>query len=355
MRRVSCFVLAFAVVCGLSASAALAGPGCCKSKMDTKDATMSALTSCSMGEFPHMTFLVADQKMDCPSAAEKAAEAKGVKVRFAVAGEEFDCKEKAMGALAENSERYVKRFMSIAAVVDGKLIYCKDELTGCGEARAAADGAGCSKSKATLASAEEGKSCSAKKAEMAKAEGSSCSKSKATLASAEEGKSCSAKKAEMAKAEGSSCSKSKAALASAEEGKSCSKSKTALTADDGASCSKSGAGNIACVSKEEYVKVLKAKDAKFMVLGRTFDNFDGAVKARDAAMESVKAVKMKYIVDGKEVGSSSEVCPASKKAGKVNYVVGEDKTGCEIMARISLAKAQYDAAKKAADQKLAKL
>ncbi len=370
MKRVCCIALALAMVCGLSASAAFAGPGCCKSKMDTKNTTMSAMTSCSMGEFPHMTFLVGDKTMDCPSAAEKAAEANGGKVRFAVANETFDCKDKALAALADQSERYVKRYMAIAAIVDGKLVYCKDDLTGCGEAKtASADGSSCSKAKTiALTSAEEGKSCSSKKAELAKAEGSGCSKSKATLASAEEGKSCSAKKAELAKAEGSGCSKSKATLASAEEGKSCSAKKAELAKAEGSGCSKSKAGaevasfakscstgDIACVSKEEFGKLVKSSDTKFMVLNRSFDSYDDAAKARDTAMGSVKLVKMKYMVDGKEVGCSTQVCPSAKKAGKVSYVVGEDKTGCEVTARIALAKAQYDAAKKAADEKLAKM
>lgn len=308
MKRVCCIALALAMVCGLSASAAFAGPGCCKSKMDTKNTTMSAMTSCSMGEFPHMTFLVGDKTMDCPSAAEKAAEANGGKVRFAVANETFDCKDKALAALADQSERYVKRYMAIAAIVDGKLVYCKDDLTGCGEAKTAS------------------------------ADGSSCSKAKTiALTSAEEGKSCSAKKAELAKAEGSGCSKSKAGAEVASFAKSCS------------------TGDIACVSKEEFGKLVKSSDTKFMVLNRSFDSYDDAAKARDTAMGSVKLVKMKYMVDGKEVGCSTQVCPSAKKAGKVSYVVGEDKTGCEVTARIALAKAQYDAAKKAADEKLAKM
>lgn len=328
MKRALTIALALALVCGIAVMAAHAGPGCCKSKMDGKGAQVSAMTACTMGEFPHLTMKVADKSYDCPQAAEKAAEAAHAKVRFAVASDEFDCKEKAMTALADESERFTRRFTAIAAVVDGKMIFCKEELGGCGSAAtASAGGSSCSKGKAELASAGEGKSCSAAK--------------KAELAGAGEGKSCSSKKAAMAKAEGASCSKSKAAMASAEGGKSCAKS-----------C---GSGAIACVSKEEFNKAAQSKGAKFMVVGRTFDSLDEAVKARETALAAVKSVKMTYLVEGKEVGCSSQVCPMAKKAGKVEYVVGTEKTPCEIMGRINYAKAQYDAAKKAADQKLAKI
>ncbi len=322
MKRVLTIALAVALVCSLGASAAYAGPGCCKSKMDTKDTKMSSLTACAMGDFPHLTMLVGDKEYDCPASAEKDAEAKGMKVRFAVCDEKFDCRDKAMAALAGASERYVKRYTTIAAVVDGKLIYNQDDMAGCKSACAEGKGA-----KAVLAAAGEG---------------SSCSKAKAAAASAGEGKSCSAALASAeGKAEGSACCKAKAAMASA----------------SGSSCCKSGSGKMAMavVSKDEFTKLMKAEGTKYMVLGRNFDCYESATKARDAALASVKEVKMKYVVDGKEVSCATEVCPMAKKDGKVQYVVGEDKTNCEDIARVNLAKAQYDAAKKAADQKLAQM
>lgn len=342
MKRVLTIALALAFVCSLGASAAFAGPGCCKSKMDGKDTKLSSMTACAMGEFPHLTMLVGDKEYDCPASAEKDAEAKGAKVRFAVANEQFDCKDKAMDALAGASERYVKRYTTVAALVDGRLIYNEADVAGCKSACAEGKDA-----KAVLASAGEG---------------SSCGKAKAALASAGEGKSCSAAKAELAKAEGGSCNKAKAALASADakaEGSGCCKAKAAaaLASAAGSGCCKTAATKtaMAVVSKDEFAKLAKTEGTKFMVLGRTFDCYDSAVKARDTAVEAVKVVKIKYMVDGKEVGCASEVCPSAKKAGKVQYVVGEDKTGCETAARINLAKAQYDAAKKAADQKLAQM
>lgn len=313
MKRFVLVAVAFAAVCAFTTNLAWAGPGCCKSKQDSKDTKLSSLTACSMGEFPHLTMMVGDKEFDCPMAADKAAEEKGVKVRFAVAGEQFDCKDKAMTALADVSERFVGRYTTIAAVVDGKTIYCAEDMSGCCKSKtASAEGSSCSKSKAALASA--------------KSEGSSCSKSKAALASD--------------KGEGSSCSKSKATLAKA-EGKACA-----------SACKKE---SFACVSKDEFAKAIKTDGAKFIVLARNFDSYDDAVKARAAAMDAMKVVKMTYVVEGKEVDCSSKVCPMAKKAGKVEYVIGETKTHCEVSARISMAKAQFDAAKKAGDQKIAKI
>ena len=330
MKRFVLVAVAFAAVCAFTTDLAWAGPGCCKSKQDGKDTKLSSMTACSMGEFPHLTMLVGDKEFDCPMAADKAAEEKGAKVRFAVAGEQFDCKDKAMTALADVSERFVGRYTTIAAVVDGKTIYCAEDMSGCCKSKtASAEGSSCSKSKAALASA--------------KGEGSSCSKSKAALASD--------------KSEGSSCSKSKAALASDKsKGSSCCKSKAALAKAEGKSCASAcKKESFAVVSKDEFAKVIKTDGAKFIVLARNFDSYDDAVKARAAAMDAMKVVKMTYVVEGKEVDCSSKVCPMAKKAGKVEYVIGETKTNCEVSARISMAKAQFDAAKKAADQKLAKI
>lgn len=334
MKRLMVGTFALALTLAFSAELAWAGPGCCKSKKDSKDVKVSSLTACSMGEFPHLTMMVGEKEFDCPMAAEKVADQKGAKVRFAVAGEQFDCKEKAMVTLADVSERYVNRYMNIAVVVDGKTMYAAEDLSGCCKAKtASAESSGCSKSKSVaLASAKADKS-----------EG--CSKSKkAALASSEKSE--------------SGCSKSKkAALASSEKSESgCSKSKAALAKAEGKSCASAcKKESFACVSKEEYAKAMKTDGAKFIVLARSFDSYDAAAKARDAAMDAVKVVKMSYIVEGKEVDCSSKICPMAKKAGKVEYVIGETKTNCEVMARISMAKAQFEAAKKAGDQKLAKI
>lgn len=316
MKRLIVTAVALAMVCAFTADLVWAGPGCCKSKGDSKDVKLSSMSACTMGEFPHLTMLVGDQEFDCPMAADKAAEEKGVKVRFAVAGDQFDCKDKAMMALADVSERFVGRYTTIAAVVDGKTIYCADDLTGCCKAKSAsAEGSSCCKSKATLTSATD-----------EKGKGSGCSKGNAALASEKSsGGCCKSKAAALAKAEGKACA---------------------------SACKKE---SFACVSKDEFAKAIKTDGAKFIVLARNFDSYDDAVKARAAAIDAMKVVKMTYVVEGKEVDCASKVCPVAKKAGKVEYVIGDTKTHCEISARISMAKAQFDAAKKAADQKLAKI
>jgi hypothetical protein len=116
-----------------------------------------------------MSMAVGDKTFECPNAAEKAASESHGKIVYVVAGEKFGCKDKAAAALADESERFVKRFTTIACVVDGKVKYCDDE----GEAS-------CSKMK----TASAGKSSCSKgdgEAKTAKAEGKSdgCCKSKA--------------------------------------------------------------------------------------------------------------------------------------------------------------------------------
>jgi hypothetical protein len=234
-----------------------------------------------MGEFPSMTMAVGDKTFECPTAAQKAADAAHGKIVYVVAGEKFDCQEKASEALAAQSERFVKRFTTIACVVDGKVMYCDDE----GETS-------CSKTK--TASASKSGSC----------------------------KSGTSAKTAAAKGKGDGCCKSK------------SEAKTASAKGDG------------CCHK--------AKSMKFMVLGRTFDKHDEAVKAHDDAMTALKTVTIKYIVDGEEVKDCSQVCPIAKKAGRVTYVVNQAKMKCDIEARIAAARAQYDAAREFASKKLAK-
>ncbi len=270
MKRAWILALALVVACSWGVTPAWAGPGCCKS---TNAKTASA--SCSIdSDFPKMVMMVGDKSFDCPMAAEKAATEGKSKIVYAVAGEKFECKDKAMEALACASEGYIKRFTSVATVVDGKVIFASD------------------------------KSCS-----------STC---------------------------GSSAS------ASAKDGKK--------------SCCMAGASAkaAACSSKVVFMtqsqidaEVKNAKVVKYVVAGKSFDCPKEAAKVRDEAVAAIKLVSMKYIVDGKEVGSSTEVCPMAKKAGKVQYMVNGEKTPCETTARISLAKAQYEALTKKAEKKVA--
>jgi hypothetical protein len=275
MKRTWIIALALVVASGFGVSAAWAGPGC-SGHNDVKSASASC---CTAGDFPKMVMTVGDKTFDCPVAAEKAAKEGKSKIIYAVAGEKFECKDKATEALACAAECYMKRFTSIATVVDGKVLFASD------------------------------KSCS-----------SSCS---------------------------SHGSDVKTASATGEK-KACCMSKDA-TAKAG------GCGSHASFMTQSQIdaEVKNAKVVKYLVAGRSFDCPKEAAKARDDAMAAIKTVSMKYIVDGKEVGSSSDVCPLAKMAGKVQYMVNGEKTPCETTARISLAKAQYEAATKKTEKKVA--
>lgn len=276
MKRACIVALALVVTCGFGVSAAFAGPGCCKSK---EAKTASASCSATAGDFPKLVMMVGDETFGCPKSAESAAKEHDAKIVYVVAGEKFECKDKAQEALACASESYVKRFTSIATVADGKVLFVADK-------------------------------CS-----------SACSSSAAT-ASAKGEKKCCLSKSATAKAESSSCCKSKS--------------------------------NVQVMTQSQIDgEVKNAKSVKYMVLGKSYDCPKAASKARDEALAAIKLVSMKYVVDGKEVGSSEDVCPMAKKAGKVQYVVGNEKSDCETSARVTLAKAQFEAAKKAAEKQVA--
>lgn len=316
MRRMILSVVAFAAACSIGMASAFAGPGCCSAG---KAASMAKKDGCCKEGFPTMVMMVGEKSYQCPMSADKAAKESHGKIVYLVGEKKYDCKDAATVALADASEEYVSRFMSVACVVDGKVKYCDDVAT-CSKSvgkTVSAGGASCGKSATVVATKSE--------------TGSTCTKGK-------DGEIKSA----MAKSEGSTCTKgkdgeAKTVLAKTEGGSSCCKSgaKTAMAKGEGSGCCKD------------------AKSVKYMVAGRTFDSYDAASKAREQAMTAVKTVSMKYIVDGKEVGCSSQVCPKAKADGKVTYVVNNEKMTSESDARIAAAKAKYEAARSAAE-KLAK-
>jgi hypothetical protein len=97
----------------------------------------------------------------------------------------------------------------------------------------------------------------------------------------------------------------------------------------------------------------KAKVVKYLVAGRTFDKREDALKARDEAQKAVKSIHLTFLVDGKEVGCSTQVCPKAKAAGKVKYVLNKEQMDCEYQARVAVSRAKFDAARSVAE-KLAK-
>jgi hypothetical protein len=128
----------------------------------------------------------------------------------------------------------------------------------------------------------------------------------------------------------------------------CTKSKDAAVA----SASEKGEKAASCHGKDkpEAAKMADmSKAKKFRVAGHIYTSFDDAKKASERAQKAIEGVKMAYVVDGKKVECSTQVCPSAAKAGKVEYVVGEQRTKCETTAKLNLARAQVEAAKKSLD------
>jgi len=312
MRRLVNVSLALACICSWSISAALAGePGCSKDK--AKSAACMASCSGSPAGFPAMVMTVNGKKFDCCIAAGKAAKEANAKVVYMVGDQKFDCQDSAMVALADASEQFVDRYLSVAYVADGKVMYTKDS--------------GCCSGHATMAKAD-GPSCHGDKA-MAKSDGATCphaAKGETAMVKSD------------SKGEGSSCAHAGAMA----KGEGC--------------CHGGGDKAMAMVMSQKDIDACckNAKEVKYIVCGRTFNCPIEANKAREKTLEALKNVKMTYVVDGKEVDCSTKVCPVAKKEGKVVYVVGSEKMKCEFQARVALAKAKYEAARDTAE-KLAKI
>ena len=412
MRR---WMIALTLAAGLcmSASAAHAGPGCCKSKTE-KDAALKAKMVAGLPKCATKSTCASKATCSMDKAAFPSIERK-----FVVAGEIFDTEEQAWAGLAAAAEQYVKQYTSIACVIDGKVVYCGDkdatcqsgdatpvalvaDRTGTCDKGAAKLTATCDKTKATcdkgakvaLASAEDDKDepacCKAKLAccEAAKkagkkgncckgeakvaaaesqcikskttalvsAEGekatcnrsklAQCDKSKATaVAATEKSGCCKSNEAKLASAEGKSgcCKSNEAKLASAEDKSGCCKSNEAklASAEGKSGCCKSKTAALA--SAGEKSDCCKSKGATYRVAGRDYATWEQAVEARDAAVAAAEKVHMAYLVDGKKVDCATKVCPKAKAAGQVKFVVGDVTTGCELHARVELAKAQIEA------------
>lgn len=325
MRRGLMVLFALTVAMSLGLSAAYAGPGCCAAKKkDAKVAKASCgkKASCGIGAFPAIARRVGDKTYDCPATAEKMARKAGSNVVFVVGEESFDTRNKAVAALALAAEGYVDKFTTIACVVDGKLVYCDEKAK-----------AGCEASchsKVTKASAKTGcsKTCGSKgKTVTAKAGSSSGCGAKEKKAAGCSQKSSKDGKAAKDETQTEEHWRSKGKLVGATGGRK----------DDSAKAGTKG-------------RCDGSKCEKFLVVGREFDSYKAAVKARDAALAAVAKIRMTTLIDGEALAADAEVCPNAKAAGKVRFVVNGTKTGCEYTARVSLAQAKYDAAKAVLDE-----
>ncbi|HWL93375.1 MAG TPA: hypothetical protein VNT79_07555 [Phycisphaerae bacterium] len=332
-------ILACLAACSLGISTAFAGgPGCSGEKKvaDARKGSCGTKTAstCSVGEFPRLVRLVGDREVGCPMTAAKLVKEHNAKVVFAVADQRFDNEEAAWNALANESEMFVRKYTTVSFVKEGKTYFVCDE----GAKACAAKTASCSKS-AEAKSASCSKGGEAKVAAMDHGNGGGCGKSAASAKLAKSG--------DGAKATCSSaCSKG--------DGKgACCQAKMASTKSG---CCKSKAQAVAVIDTKTCQEICNTdKNIKFMVAGHTYAAWDDAVKAQTELRAAAHKVQMAYLVNGEKVGCSTKVCPKAKAAGQVKYVVGEKQIECEIMARVELARAQYEAAKEVSTKTLAKI
>lgn len=87
-----------------------------------------------------------------------------------------------------------------------------------------------------------------------------------------------------------------------------------------------------------------AKPARFELASYTFENRPAAEKAAAAARDAASKVTMSYAVAGKTFHCSDEAKKACTGDTKVEYVIGDVKSCCDVLASVELAKARITAA-----------
>ena len=183
MKRVAMSIVALACMCCFAVSTVNAGGECCKGK-DAAAKTASAKDGkagccggakmagcCDKDGFPTMAMMVGDKSIACPVEAEKVAKESKSKVIYVVAGEKYECKDKATAALADEAEVFADHFITVACVVNGNPIYCdsaskcsgKSEAAGCCKAGEKAK-TGTSETTKVAAKSDEKSGCCMEKA-----------------------------------------------------------------------------------------------------------------------------------------------------------------------------------------------
>ena len=135
--------------CGGEHTHAVAADGekkCC-GECGGKDAVASTCEDCdkccgecavskAMAALPKMTYSVGTTSLCCEHSAKAMAESEKTHMHFVVAKKEFDSKDKAMVALADVTEKFVKEFASAhKCSVSGKTTVCGTSME-CGESAA---------------------------------------------------------------------------------------------------------------------------------------------------------------------------------------------------------------------------
>lgn len=103
----------------------------------------------------------------------------------------------------------------------------------------------------------------------------------------------------------------------------------------------------ACAAKTCPVtgkEMAAAKPAMFAVASYEFANKSAAEKAAAAARAEAEKIQMKMVVDGKEYTCSESAKAACTSGKKMEYVVGDTKSCCDVMAGVELTKARIMAA-----------
>lgn len=103
----------------------------------------------------------------------------------------------------------------------------------------------------------------------------------------------------------------------------------------------------ACAAKTCPVtgkELAAAKPAMFALASYEFPNKSAAEKAAAAARAEAEKIQMKMVVDGKEYTCADSAKAACTSGKKMEYVVGDTKSCCDVMAGVELTKARIMAA-----------
>jgi len=110
-----------------------------------------------------------------------------------------------------------------------------------------------------------------------------------------------------------------------------------------------GAECVSCPNAAKSLAAQKGKPVLIQAAGRTFDCPTKAQAAIAKATAAIKQVNMTYRVGNKELHCPKEAKSVATGSGeKIEYAVGGECTGCEVTAKLLLARAKMRAALSAA-------
>lgn len=92
--------------------------------------------------------------------------------------------------------------------------------------------------------------------------------------------------------------------------------------------------------------IAPAKAASYQLASYNFENKAAAEKAATAAKAAAEKINMTMLVDGKEYTCATSAKAACTDGKKIEYVVGDTKSCCDVMASVELYKARIQAAER---------